>query len=226
VAHRVNRSQTGEVEIHPDLDARPAAVISLSGRARKTANTQVNFSKGLNRFSRRKTPRFRVHRDDESNETIISGMASCHLEIYVERMKREYGCEVVVGQSLRSLTVRPSPSRRSSITTTKNKRVVRGQFAKVQGMMEPSRTTKARTTCSKRNRGRFDSREYVAGVDKGFQEQLKKGMLIGASGGEREVCRHDGAYHAIDSWNWRSASRRWPRSANRTSRGPIIPRPS
>ncbi len=72
------------------------SVISLA-IAPKNKEGSNNFTKALQKF-RKEDPTFRVHRDDESNETIISGMGELHLEIYVERMKREFACEVVVGQ--------------------------------------------------------------------------------------------------------------------------------
>src|SRR6185295_455845 len=74
----------------------PDAVISLavSPKSKEGAN---NFSKALQKF-RKEDPTFRVKRDEESNETIISGMGELHLEIYIERMKREFNCEVVSGK--------------------------------------------------------------------------------------------------------------------------------
>src|SRR5690606_25448348 len=69
----------------------PAAVISLAV-APKDKGGQANFSKALNRFTK-EDPTLRVHRDEESGETIMSGMGELHLEIYIERMKREYNCE-------------------------------------------------------------------------------------------------------------------------------------
>src|SRR3979411_260988 len=74
----------------------PDAVISLAIAPKEKAGA-ANFSKALNRFTR-EDPTFRVHRDEESAQTIASGLGELHLEIYMERIKREYGCEVVVGQ--------------------------------------------------------------------------------------------------------------------------------
>src|SRR6185437_10819693 len=71
----------------------PAAVISLAV-APKDRSGEQNFSKALNRFTK-EDPTFRVHQDEESGETIISGMGELHLEIYCERMRREYNCEVI-----------------------------------------------------------------------------------------------------------------------------------
>src|SRR5579872_176120 len=74
----------------------PAPVISLAVAPKDKAG-QANFSKALNRFTK-EDPTFRVHRDEESAQTIISGMGELHLEIYIERMKREYNCEVISGK--------------------------------------------------------------------------------------------------------------------------------
>ena len=74
----------------------PEAVISLAV-APKDRAAEANFSKALNRFTK-EDPTFRVHRDEESQQTIISGMGELHLDIYIERMKREYNCEVIAGK--------------------------------------------------------------------------------------------------------------------------------
>jgi elongation factor G len=74
----------------------PEAVISLAVSP-KDKGTAANFSKALNRFTK-EDPTFRVHRDEESAQTIISGMGELHLEIYIERMKREFACEVIAGK--------------------------------------------------------------------------------------------------------------------------------
>src|SRR5436189_4492175 len=74
----------------------PDAVISLAV-APKEKEGQVNFSKALNRFTK-EDPTLRVHRDEESAQTIMSGMGELHLDIYIERMRREYKCEVVTGK--------------------------------------------------------------------------------------------------------------------------------
>ena len=73
----------------------PIPVIELSIKA-KDKDTQARMSKGLSRF-RKEDPTFHVFTDDESGETRIAGMGELHLEIYVERLKREYKCEVEVG---------------------------------------------------------------------------------------------------------------------------------
>jgi elongation factor G len=73
-----------------------SAVISLAVSPKEKSG-QANFAKALNRFTK-EDPTLRVHRDEESGETIMSGMGELHLEIYIERMKREYACEVIAGK--------------------------------------------------------------------------------------------------------------------------------
>lgn len=111
----------------------PEPVISLSIRPK--GQETPNFSRALNRFTK-EDPTFRVHVDKESSETIISGMGELHLDIYVERMKREYGVDVVTGK--------PRVAFRETITAeTKFSYVHKkqtggaGQYAKVEGRIVP-----------------------------------------------------------------------------------------
>src|SRR4029079_3574442 len=108
----------------------PEAVISLAIRPKeKTAD--ANFSKALQKF-RKEDPTFRVHRDEESNETIISGMGELHLEIYMERMKREFNCEVVAGKP--QVAFRETIGQKAEYDYTHKKQTGgSGQFAKVIG---------------------------------------------------------------------------------------------
>jgi elongation factor G len=111
----------------------PEPVISLS--IRPEGNETPNFSRALNRFQK-EDPTFRVHVDSESQETIISGMGELHLDIYVERMKREYGVSCVTGK--------PRVAFRETITSSSTFDYVHkkqsggaGQFGKVKGFLEP-----------------------------------------------------------------------------------------
>lgn len=176
----------------------PNAVISLAVAPKEKAG-QANFSKGLNRFTK-EDPTLRIHRDEESGETIMSGMGELHLEIYIERMKREYQCEVIAGK--------PQVAFREAITaatpfsyTHKKQSGGSGQFAKVMGVMEPI------VPLSLENPYEFVDevvggsipREYIPSCDKGFQEQLKKGQLIGAPVVGVRMKIQDGQYHDVDS---------------------------
>ncbi len=175
----------------------PNAVISLAVAPKDKAG-QANFSKALNRFSK-EDPTFRVHRDEESAQTIISGMGELHLEIYIERMKREYGCEVIAGK--------PQVAYRETITQKtdfmyqhKKQTGGSGQYAKIAGIFEPLPTDAVETyEFVDAIVGGKIPREFIPSCDKGFQEQLKKGLLIGAPVVGFRVTINDGAYHAVDS---------------------------
>ncbi|MBL7685009.1 MAG: elongation factor G [Deltaproteobacteria bacterium] len=175
----------------------PNAVISLAVAPKDKAGT-ANFSKALNRFTK-EDPTFRVHRDEESAQTIISGMGELHLEIYIERMKREYGCEVVAGQ--------PQVAYRETITQKtdfmyqhKKQTGGSGQYAKICGIFEPLPADAVQTYefVDSIVGGRIP-REFIPSCDKGFQEQIKKGLLIGAPVVGFRAIINDGAYHAVDS---------------------------
>jgi elongation factor G len=111
----------------------PEAVISLAV-APKDKSDASNFSKALQKF-KKEDPTFRVHRDEESNETIISGMGELHLEVYVERMKREFKCEVVTGQP--QVAYRETIGGEAAYDYTHKKQTGgSGQFAKVVGKIQ------------------------------------------------------------------------------------------
>ncbi len=112
----------GEVQYTMTSMHVPAAVMSLSVSP-KLRDSTPNFSKALNRFSK-EDPTFRVWRDEESNETLIAGMGELHLEIYIERMKREYQVDVNVGkpQVAYRETITKKPS---STASTRSRPVVR-----------------------------------------------------------------------------------------------------
>lgn len=175
----------------------PNAVISLAVAPKDKGGT-ANFSKALNRFSK-EDPTFRVHRDEESAQTIISGMGELHLEIYIERMKREYACEVVAGQ--------PQVAYRETITQKtdfmyqhKKQTGGSGQYAKIAGYFEPLPADAVQTyEFVDEVVGGKIPREYIPACDKGFQEQLKKGLLIAAPVVGFRAVINDGAYHAVDS---------------------------
>ncbi len=175
----------------------PNAVISLAVAPKDKAG-QANFSKALNRFSK-EDPTFRVHRDEESAQTIISGMGELHLEIYIERMKREYNCEVIAGK--------PQVAYRETITQKtdfmyqhKKQTGGSGQYAKIAGIFEPLPADAVETyEFVDAIVGGKIPREFIPSCDKGFQEQLKKGLLIGAPVVGFRVTINDGAYHAVDS---------------------------
>ncbi len=175
----------------------PAAVISLAV-APKDRSTEVNFSKALNRFTK-EDPTFRVHQDEESQQTIISGMGELHLDIYMERMKREYNCEVIAGKP--QVAYRESITKRSEINYTHKKQTGgSGQYAKVMGYIEPLPSDAVETYEFVDDvTGGAIPREFISSCDKGFRESVKKGTLIGFPVVGVRAVVNDGASHAVDS---------------------------
>ena len=159
----------------------PDAVISLAIAPKEKAGA-ANFSKALNRFTR-EDPTFRVHRDEESAQTITSGMGELHLEIYIERMKREYGCEVVVGAP--QVAYRETIPQRGDFTYTHKKQTGgSGQFARVVGYIEPLPDDAVEVYEFVDDvAGGAIPREFIPACDKGFKEAIKKGSLDRLPGG-------------------------------------------
>ena len=175
----------------------PAAVISLAVRPKDKSGEQ-NFSKALNRFTK-EDPTFRVSQDEESNETIISGMGELHLEIYMERMRREYGCEVVAGKP--QVAYREAITERGEFNYTHKKQTGgSGQFAKIGGYVEPLPADSVEVYEFVDDVvGGVIPREYVPACDKGFREAIKKGALAGFPVVGIRCLINDGASHAVDS---------------------------
>jgi elongation factor G len=175
----------------------PAAVISLAV-APKDRGAETNFSKALNRFTK-EDPTFRVHQDEESQQTIISGMGELHLDIYMERMRREYNCEVVAGKP--QVAYRETINQRAEIAYTHKKQTGgSGQFAKVAGFIEPLPEDAVETyEFVDEIVGGTIPREFIPACDKGFREAIKKGSLIGFPVVGVRATINDGAAHAVDS---------------------------
>jgi elongation factor G len=175
----------------------PAAVISLAV-APKDRSTEVNFSKALNRFTK-EDPTFRVHQDEESQQTIISGMGELHLDIYMERMRREYNCEVIAGKP--QVAYRESITRRAEINYTHKKQTGgSGQYAKVLGYIEPlpADAVEAYEFVDDVTGGSIP-REFISSCDKGFRDGVKKGTQIGFPIVGIRCAVNDGGAHAVDS---------------------------
>jgi elongation factor G len=188
----------------------PAPVISLTITPQDN-KSQVNMSKALGRFTK-EDPTFHVGSDPETNEVIISGMGELHLDVYIERMKREYSAVVV--------TSPPSVAYRESITKRVDFEYVHkkqtggsGQYGKVVGYMEPFEVTDDAEVGGKSSRinkelgyrfidevvgGRIP-REFIPAIDKGFESMFSKGGLIGALVRGVSITLTDGAAHAVDS---------------------------
>jgi len=175
----------------------PKPVIELSV-APKEKTAQVNFSKALNRFQK-EDPTFQVYRDEESNETIIKGMGELHLEIYIERIKREYNCDVVVGKP--KVAYRETITQRAEYNYTHKKQTGgSGQFARVAGYIEPIPAEEGKDyEFVDAVVGGVISREFIPGCDKGFQDQVASGVLIEQPVVNVRVVLNDGQTHPVDS---------------------------
>lgn len=175
----------------------PEPVMSLAVSPKERSGS-ANFTKALQKF-RKEDPTFFVHRDEESAQTIVSGMGELHLNIYIERMKREFSCDVVTGQP--QVAYRETISKSIDFDYTHKKQTGgAGQFAKVVGTLEPIDQNAAKNYefASRITGGRIP-KEYIPAVDKGFVEQMKKGPLIGFPIVGIKASLTDGAYHDVDS---------------------------
>ena len=179
----------------------PNPVISLAIKpvGKKAAD---NMGKALNRFTK-EDPTFRSYVDPESNQTIIQGMGELHLEVYVERMKREYKAEVEVGQP--EVAYREAITARADFNYTHKKQTGgSGQYARVAGYFEPlpdpveGEEYKDYEFVDEVKGGAIPT-EYIPSCDKGFQLAVKKGSQVGFPViGVRAVV-NDGAWHPVDS---------------------------
>ncbi len=175
----------------------PNAVISLA-IAPKDKSSQNHFSKGLNKFTK-EDPTFRVHRDEESAETIISGMGELHLEIYCERMKREFHCDVIVGKP--QVAFRETITQKATFNYTHKKQTGgSGQYGRVAGYVEPLPSDSALLfEFVDEITGGSIPREFIPACEKGFVEAVKEGRLIGFPIVGVRVVINDGASHQVDS---------------------------
>ncbi len=175
----------------------PTPVIELTV-APKEKSGLVNFSKALNRFQK-EDPTLRVSRDEETGDTIIKGMGELHLEIYVERIKREYNTEVVVGEP--KVAYREAINKKIEFDYTHKKQTGgSGQFARVAGYIEPiPLDTAVNYEFVNKIVGGSIPKEYIPACDKGFQEQLTQGVLIDQPVVGVKVEINDGSTHAVDS---------------------------
>ena len=156
---------------------------------------QVNMSKALNRFTK-EDPTFKTFVDHETSETIISGMGELHLEVYIERMKREYGAEVEVGAP--QVAYRETIAKRAEFNYTHKKQTGgSGQFGRVAGYMEP--LEEGEYEFEDKIVGGSIPREFISSCDKGFKRSMEKGVLCGSAVTGVRCVVNDGAFHAVDS---------------------------
>jgi len=179
----------------------PDAVMSLSVSA-TSRDDQARFQKALKRFQR-EDPTFRVEVKQDTNETIISGMGELHLDIYCERMKREFNVE-----SLK--TGEPKVNYRETITqrlpydyTHKRQSGGRGQYGKIVGYVEPVPEDERQDSDSIEFLSRLSGDDippnYVPAIEKGFRMCTQKGLLTGNPVIQMRCVLEDGAAHEVDS---------------------------
>jgi elongation factor G len=171
----------------------PSPVISLA-IVPKDNKAQGNMSKALNRFTK-EDPTFKTYVDDETGDTIISGMGELHLDVYVERMKREYKAEVETGQ--------PRVAYRETITqqaefdyTHKKQTGGSGQYGRVAGFMEP---IEEEVEFVNKITGGSIPTQYISSCEKGFRSSMEKGPKMEFPVTGISVTINDGASHSVDS---------------------------
>jgi len=174
----------------------PEPVISLSiAPANKTGNDK--FSKALQRFMK-EDPTFRVGFDNETKQTIISGMGELHLQIYVERIKREYGVECVSGAP--KVNFRESITRKAEFDYLHKKQSGgAGQFGRVMGYLEPTESVMDAPEFENHMIGNVITPSWFAAIEKGFKEQAETGPLTAHPVTGCRMVITDGASHAVDS---------------------------
>jgi elongation factor G len=172
----------------------PEPVISLAIEP-KDKKSSDQLGKALNRFTK-EDPTFQTYVDPESNQTIIKGMGELHLEVYVERMKREYKCEVETGMP--QVAYREAITQRADFNYTHKKQTGgSGQYGRVAGHIEPAEGRNYEFVDS--IKGAAIPNEFIPSCDKGFKEAIKKGSLIGFPIVNTKITVNDGQSHPVDS---------------------------
>ncbi len=172
-------------------------VIELSIEPTKRADFD-KMSKALQRFMR-EDPTFRVRKDEETDETIIAGMGELHLEIYVERIRREYKVECNIGQP--KVSYREAPTKEVEYDYKHKKQTGgSGQYAHVKGKLVPLPEDSEELFVfeNKVTGGRIPS-EYIPAVERGYREMTEKGPLGGFPVLHVKMILEDGSYHDVDS---------------------------
>ncbi len=170
----------------------PVISLAIEPKDKKSAD---QMAKALNRFTK-EDPTFQTYVDPESNQTIIKGMGELHLDVYIERMKREYKCEVETGMP--QVAYREAISQRADFNYTHKKQTGgSGQYGRVAGYMEPCED-KVYDFVDMVKGGAIPT-EFIPSCDKGFKESMKKGTLIGFPIVNVRCVINDGQSHPVDS---------------------------
>ena len=175
----------------------PEPVVSVAIRC-GDRGAQTQLSKALGRFTR-EDPTFRSRVDAESGQTVVSGMGELHVEVYLERMRREYGVAVESGAP--QVAYRETLSQRSTFNYTHKKQTGgAGQYGRVAGYLEPLPEGDERNfEFASEVRGGAIPTEYLPAVEKGFRDSLEKGRLVGSPVTGVRVVVNDGQSHSVDS---------------------------
>lgn len=175
----------------------PEPVVSMSITP-KEAKDRDRFSKAIDRFTR-EDPTFQYFFDPDSKESIVSGMGELHLEIYAQRMEREYNCQVVLGKpkvAFRETLIEPCEFN----YLHKKQSGGAGQFARVIGSIEPLPAHEnTQTRFTDKTVGTNVPKQFIPGVKRGFLEMCEKGLLTGNKIAGVHFQLFDGAHHIVDS---------------------------
>jgi elongation factor G len=171
----------------------PKPVISLA-IAPNDIKSETNLAKALNRFTK-EDPTFTTNVNEETGDTLISGMGELHLEVYLERMRREYNADISVGEP--RVAYRETITQRSDFDYTHKKQTGgAGQFGRVGGYMEPA---DEEFVFENRITGGVIPTQFIPACEKGFRECLAKGSAYKYPVTGIKVAINDGASHSVDS---------------------------
>ena len=172
----------------------PDPVIKLAIKP-ADSKSQVNMSKAIQRFTK-EDPTLRCEVDPESGETILAGMGELHLDVYIERMKREYNAVVVTSPP--QVAYRETFTQRAEYNYLHRKQTGgSGQYGRVAGYVEPYAEEEFEFVDD--IVGGVIPREFISSVEKGFRSMLAKGRLIGYPVVNVRVVLNDGSTHTVDS---------------------------
>lgn len=175
----------------------PDPVIKIAVNPKKTSDGD-KMGKALQRF-RKEDPTFRVNTDEETNEILISGMGELHLEVYIERIRREYNVEIEVGAP--KVSYRESPTREVEFNYKHKKQTGgSGQFAHIVGKLSPLESVSEDSFEFEEHivGGRIP-KQYIPAIEKGFRDILGKGPLAEFPVVGTKIELDDGSFHEVDS---------------------------
>ena len=175
----------------------PEPVMKVAVSTTDRANGD-KLSKALQRF-RREDPTFQAETDPETNEVILAGMGQLHLEIYVERIRREYKCDLEVGEP--KVSYREAPTKRVEFNHKRRKQTGgSGQYGHIVGLIEPlPDDAEENFVFSNEVSGGRIPKEFIAPIEKGFRNMLVKGPIADFPVVKVRVMVNDGSYHDVDS---------------------------